>query len=102
GEAEIQERGGRPLVIGHVAASKGAGAPTVLAYAHLDVQPPDPLDLWESDPWALVERNGSLVARGVADDKAHLYMLLEATRLLAADGELPGNVGFPTDAGGER
>jgi acetylornithine deacetylase/succinyl-diaminopimelate desuccinylase-like protein len=98
GEAEIQERGGRPLVIGHVAASTGAGAPTVLAYEHLDVLPPDPLDLWQSDPWALVERNGSLVARGVADDKAHLYMLLEATRLLAADGELPVNVRFAIDA----
>ena len=98
GEAEIQERGGRPLVIGRVAASTGAEAPTVLAYAHLDVQPPDPLELWESDPWTLVERNGSLVARGVADDKAHLYMLLEATRLLAAAGELPVNVRFAIDA----
>ena len=98
GEAELQERGERPLVIGRVAASTGAAAPTVLAYAHLDVQPPDPLDLWESDPWALVERNGSLVARGVADDKAHLYMILEATRLLAAAGELPVNVRFAIDA----
>jgi len=98
GEAEIQERGGRPLVVGRVVASTGAGSPTVLAYAHLDVQPPDPLDLWESDPWALVERNGSLVARGVADDKAHLYMILEATRLLAAAGELPVNVRFAIDA----
>ena len=98
GEADIQERGGRPLVVGRVVASTGAGSPTVLAYAHLDVQPPDPLDLWESDPWALVERNGSLVARGVADDKAHLYMILEATRLLAAGGELPVNVRFAIDA----
>ncbi|MCZ7588416.1 MAG: M20/M25/M40 family metallo-hydrolase [Gaiella sp.] len=98
GEAGIEERGGRPLVIGEVRASAGEGAPTVLAYAHLDVQPPDPLELWESDPWTLVERNGSLVARGVADDKAHLFMLLEATRLLAAAGELPVNVRFAIDA----
>jgi len=98
GAVEIQERGGRPLVIGEVRASTGAGAPTVLAYAHLDVQPPDPLELWETDPWTLVERNGSLVARGVADDKAHLFMLLEATRLLAAAGELPVTVRFAIDA----
>jgi acetylornithine deacetylase/succinyl-diaminopimelate desuccinylase-like protein len=98
GAVEIQERGGRPLVLGEVRASTGAGAPTVIAYAHLDVQPPDPLELWESDPWTLVERNGSLVARGVADDKGHLFMLLEATRLLAAAGELPVNVRFAIDA----
>jgi acetylornithine deacetylase/succinyl-diaminopimelate desuccinylase-like protein len=98
GSVEIQERGERPLVIGEVAASGGAGTPTVLAYAHLDVQPPDPLELWETDPWTLVERNGSLVARGVADDKAHLFMLLEATRLLAEAGELPVTVRFAIDA----
>jgi acetylornithine deacetylase/succinyl-diaminopimelate desuccinylase-like protein len=98
GTVEIQERGGRPLVIGEVASSSGADAPTVLVYAHLDVQPPDPLELWETDPWTLAERNGSLVARGVADDKAHLFMLLEATRLLATAGELPVRVRFAIDA----
>jgi acetylornithine deacetylase/succinyl-diaminopimelate desuccinylase-like protein len=98
GSVEIQERGGRPLVIGDVPASTGDDAPTVLVYAHLDVQPPDPLDLWESDPWTLVERGGKLVARGVADDKAHLFMLLRATSLLAAAGELPVRVRFAIDA----
>ena len=98
GTVDVQERGGRPLVIGDVPASTGDGAPTVLVYAHLDVQPPDPLDLWESDPWTLVERDGKLVARGVADDKAHLFMLLRATSLLAAAGELPVRVRFAIDA----
>ena len=98
GSAVIEERGGRPLVVGEVPASTGADAPTVLAYAHLDVQPPDPLDLWESDPWTLVERDGKLVARGVADDKGHLYMLLKATSLLAEAGELPVRVRFAIDA----
>jgi len=97
GSARIEERGGRPLVVGEVSAPV-ADAPTVLVYAHLDVQPPDPLDLWETDPWTLVERDGKLVARGVADDKAHLFMLLEATRLLAAAGELGVNVRFAIDA----
>jgi len=97
GEVEIAERGGRPLVIGEVPASR-AGAPAMLAYAHLDVQPPDPLDLWDSDPWTLTQRDGLLVGRGVADDKAHLFMLLKATELLAAAGELPVTVRFMIDA----
>jgi acetylornithine deacetylase/succinyl-diaminopimelate desuccinylase-like protein len=97
GEVEIAEREGRPLVLGEVAASRD-GAPAVLAYAHLDVQPPDPLDLWESDPWALTQRDGLLVGRGVADDKAHLFMLLKATELLAGAGELPVTVRFMIDA----
>jgi acetylornithine deacetylase/succinyl-diaminopimelate desuccinylase-like protein len=97
GDVEIAEREGRPLVLGEVPASR-SDAPTVLAYAHLDVQPPDPLDLWQSDPWALAERDGLLVGRGVADDKAHLYMLLKATELLAGAGELPVTVRFAIDA----
>ena len=98
GNAEIQQRSGRPLVVGDVAAATGAAAPTVIVYAHFDVQPPDPLELWESDPWELVQRDGKLYARGVADDKAHLFMLLRATELLAAAGELPVNVRFLLDA----
>ncbi|MGH3132153.1 MAG: M20/M25/M40 family metallo-hydrolase [Gaiellaceae bacterium] len=91
--------GGRPLVIGEVAASEGAdSAPTVLCYAHFDVQPPDPLDLWESPPFELAERDGWLYARGIADDKAHLFMLVEAARQLAADGELLVNLRFAFDS----
>jgi acetylornithine deacetylase/succinyl-diaminopimelate desuccinylase-like protein len=98
GTVEIEQRNGRPLVIGEVAACGGGKAPTVLVYAHLDVQPADPLELWTSDPWQLVERDGLLVARGIADDKGHLFMLLKATELLAAAGELPVNVRFAIDA----
>jgi acetylornithine deacetylase/succinyl-diaminopimelate desuccinylase-like protein len=98
GTAELEERGGRPLVVGEVPASGGRSAPAVIAYAHLDVQPPDPLDLWETDPWTLSQRDGLLVARGVADDKAHLFMLLKATELLASAGELPVRVRFAIDA----
>lgn len=98
GSAGIEQRNGRPLVVGHVPASSGEEAPSVLVYAHLDVQPPDPLELWESDPWTLSERDGRLFARGVADDKAHLFMLLRATELLAQAGELPVHVRFAIDA----
>ena len=91
--------GGRPLVIGEIAASEHPeSSPTVLCYAHFDVQPPDPLDLWESPPFELVERDGWLFARGVADDKAQLLMLVEAARGLAAAGELPVNVRFALDS----
>jgi acetylornithine deacetylase/succinyl-diaminopimelate desuccinylase-like protein len=100
GEAEAKPwNGGRPLVLGEVRASEEAeSAPTVLCYAHFDVQPPDPLDLWESPPFELVERDGLLYARGVADDKAHLFMLVEAARQLTSAGELPVNVRFALDS----
>ncbi len=91
--------GGRPLVIGELAASEGAdSAPTILCYAHFDVQPPDPLDLWESPPFELAERDGWLYARGVADDKAHLFILVESARQLAEAGELPVNLRFAFDS----
>jgi acetylornithine deacetylase/succinyl-diaminopimelate desuccinylase-like protein len=91
--------GGRPLVLGEVpAATRPESAPTLLCYAHFDVQPPDPLELWDSPPYELVERDGWLYARGVADDKAHLFMLVEAARQLAAAGELPVNLRFAFDS----
>jgi acetylornithine deacetylase/succinyl-diaminopimelate desuccinylase-like protein len=99
GTVEIEQRNGRPLVLGAVPASAaGEAAPTVLVYAHLDVQPADPVELWHTDPWELTEREGLLVARGIADDKAHLFMLLKATELLSGAGELRVNVRFAIDA----
>ena len=98
GEAEVLDWRGSPLAIGEVRASTGAeSAPTILVYAHFDVQPPDPLDLWETPPFELTERDGWLHARGIADDKAHLFMLLDAATSLAAAGELPINVRFACD-----
>jgi acetylornithine deacetylase/succinyl-diaminopimelate desuccinylase-like protein len=98
GDAEIVRQGDAPLVIGEVRASRDAeSAPTVLCYGHFDVQPPDPLELWESEPFTLTERDGWLYARGIADDKGQLYMLLEAARRLAEAGELPVNVRFTCD-----
>jgi acetylornithine deacetylase/succinyl-diaminopimelate desuccinylase-like protein len=90
--------GGRPLVIGEVAASESLeSAPTILCYAHFDVQPPDPLELWDTPPFELTQREGRLYARGVADDKGNLFMLVEAVRQLAEAGELPVNVRFGFD-----
>jgi acetylornithine deacetylase/succinyl-diaminopimelate desuccinylase-like protein len=94
----IPWEGGRPLVIGEIRASENAdSAPTVLCYAHFDVQPPDPLDLWESPPFELAYRDGRLYARGVADDKGNLFVTVEAAGQLAAEGDLPVNVRFAFD-----
>jgi acetylornithine deacetylase/succinyl-diaminopimelate desuccinylase-like protein len=98
GTAEVIPWGERPLVVGEVRASHAPeSAPTILCYGHFDVQPPDPLELWESDPFELVERDGWLYGRGTADDKGQLYMLLKAAELLAAKGELPVNLRFACD-----
>ena len=98
GSAELVPWGPRPLVIGEVAASESPGlARTVLCYAHFDVQPPDPLELWESPPFELTQRDGNLFARGIADDKGNMFLLVEAVRQLAAAGELPVNVRFAFD-----
>lgn len=90
GTAEATEEG--RLVVGEIPASTGPGAPTVLVYGHYDVQPPDPLDLWETDPFEATVRGEWLHARGVADDKGQLWMQLKAAELLAAEGALPVNL----------
>ena len=59
-------------------------APTVLVYGHFDVQPPAPLELWESDAVRADERDEWLYARGVADDKGQLWTLLKAARAARA------------------
>jgi acetylornithine deacetylase/succinyl-diaminopimelate desuccinylase-like protein len=97
GDAELLDWEGQPLAVGEIRASTGNGAPTVLAYGHFDVQPPAPLDLWDSGPFEPTVRDEYLVARGVVDDKGQLYMLLKAAELLAAAGELPVNVRFACD-----
>jgi acetylornithine deacetylase/succinyl-diaminopimelate desuccinylase-like protein len=97
GSAEVRETSTQPLILGDLPASNGS-APTVLVYGHVDVQPPDPLELWESEPFALEERAGWLYGRGVVDDKGQLYMLARAAADLAAAGELQVNVRFACDA----
>jgi acetylornithine deacetylase/succinyl-diaminopimelate desuccinylase-like protein len=97
GEAEVVPTETQPLILGDLSASNGP-APTVLVYGHVDVQPPDPLELWESDPFSLEERDGWLYGRGVADDKGQLYVLLKAAAELAGAGRLPVNVRVACDA----
>jgi acetylornithine deacetylase/succinyl-diaminopimelate desuccinylase-like protein len=96
GEAEVRENG--RLVVGEIAGPPGA--PVVLVYGHYDVQPPDPLELWESDPFRAEVRGEWLYARGVADDKGQLWMQLEAIESLLGEGPPP--VGFRVVCDGEE
>jgi acetylornithine deacetylase/succinyl-diaminopimelate desuccinylase-like protein len=98
GECELVDWHGAPLAIGEVRASRDPEhAPTVLCYGHFDVQPPDPVELWESPPFEPEIRGEYLYGRGVADDKGQLYLLLCAARELARAAELPVNVRFACD-----
>jgi acetylornithine deacetylase/succinyl-diaminopimelate desuccinylase-like protein len=98
GSAELVDWRGQPLAIGELRASRDPEhAPTVLCYGHFDVQPPDPLELWDSAPFEPEIRGEHVYARGVADDKGQLYLLLSAARELARAGELPVNVRFTCD-----
>jgi acetylornithine deacetylase/succinyl-diaminopimelate desuccinylase-like protein len=88
---EIIETAGYPLVYGDWL--HAAGKPTVLIYAHYDVQPVEPLDEWLSPPFEPTERNQNLYARGAVDDKGQLWMQIKALEsLFAAEGKLPVNV----------
>jgi acetylornithine deacetylase/succinyl-diaminopimelate desuccinylase-like protein len=90
-DARILETEGHPVVYAEI----GAGDRTLLSYGHYDVQPPEPLDLWESDPFEPTVRDGSLYARGVADDKGDVLARIQALRLYIEEhGPLPFKLKF--------
>jgi acetylornithine deacetylase/succinyl-diaminopimelate desuccinylase-like protein len=98
GECRLVDWHGQPIAVGELRASENAeSAPTVLCYGHFDVQPPAPLEEWHTPPFEPTVRDGWLYARGVADDKGQLWMLLHAAAGLAAEGRLPVNVRFACD-----
>jgi acetylornithine deacetylase/succinyl-diaminopimelate desuccinylase-like protein len=90
-DAKIHLTAGAPVV---VAERKGKRDKTLLFYNHYDVQPPEPLELWESPPFEPQIRDGKMYGRGVSDDKGHLVARLFALDALLAEGELPCNVKF--------
>jgi len=90
---EVITTAGHPLVYGDWLHAEGK--PTVLCYGHYDVQPPDPLELWNQPPFDPVVINGNIYARGAADDKGQMYMHIKAIEALrAVNGTLPLNVKF--------
>ena len=98
GTAELTPIGERELALGEIPASTDpAKAPTVLVYGHFDVQPPAPLDLWESDPFELTIRGEWAYARGITDDKGQVYILLKAAQKLVEANALPVNLRFACD-----
>ncbi len=89
---EITPTAGAPVIFAEL---KGRGDKTLLFYNHYDVQPAEPLELWESPPFEPSLRDGVLYARGVSDDKGHLVSRLFAIdALLAQSGDLPCSVKF--------
>jgi acetylornithine deacetylase/succinyl-diaminopimelate desuccinylase-like protein len=98
GTAELTPFGERELVLGDIPASNGAAnAPTVLVYNHFDVQPPAPLELWESDPFELDIRGEWAYGRGVTDDKGQLWLVLRAAQRLVEANALPVNLRIAYD-----
>ncbi len=90
--AAVHPTPGHPIVVGEWRGA-GVGAPTVLVYGHYDVQPPEPLDLWDSPPFEPAIRDGKLFARGSVDDKGQLFIHMKALEAhLKVRGALPVNV----------
>jgi acetylornithine deacetylase/succinyl-diaminopimelate desuccinylase-like protein len=95
---KIYETEGHPVVYGEILVSESA--PTVVVYGHYDVQPPDPLELWDSPPFEPIIKktdlhpNGAIFARGACDDKGQMFMHLKAIELLVKNKSLNSNVKF--------
>jgi acetylornithine deacetylase/succinyl-diaminopimelate desuccinylase-like protein len=96
--AEVNDTDGHPIVYAEHVVDEAA--PTVLVYGHYDVQPPDPLELWDSPPFEPTRQNGdgseeNIYARGACDDKGQMFMHVKAAEsYLSEEGELPVNLKF--------
>ena len=91
---EIAPTGGHPVLYGEWLGA-GPDVPTVLLYAHYDVQPAQMSDGWHTDPFTPTERDGRLYGRGAADDKSHTLVILKAAEcLLKGEGGSPVNLKF--------
>jgi len=95
---EICETPGYPIVYGEKIIAKSL--PTILVYGHYDVQPPDPVGLWDSPPFEPVIKKtdthpeGAIFARGSCDDKGQMYMHVKAMEYMTSTNQLPCNVKF--------
>jgi acetylornithine deacetylase/succinyl-diaminopimelate desuccinylase-like protein len=91
-QASVMETPGWPVIYGEKRVNEAW--PTILVYGHYDVQPVEPLDLWESPPFEPEIRDGKIYARGADDDKGQLFMHIKAFELLNRTGTLSCNVKF--------
>ena len=95
---EICETNGHPIVYGEKLIN--TKLPTILVYGHYDVQPVDPIDLWDQDPFnpyikkTEIHPEGAIFARGACDDKGQMFMHLKALEVMIENGDLPCNVKF--------
>ena len=95
---EVCQTEGYPIVYGEKTIDKNL--PTVLVYGHYDVQPPDPMDLWDSPPFEPIIKKtelhpeGAIFARGACDDKGQMYMHVKALEFMTKTDQLPCNVKF--------
>jgi len=92
-KVRIIKTNGHPLV--YAEWLNAPGKPTVLIYGHYDVQPVDPIELWDTPPFEPAIRNGKIYARGATDDKGQIYMHVKSVEAhLKTNGKLPVNVKF--------
>ena len=91
-KVELMETEGHPIVYGEKMTDPQK--PTVLVYGHYDVQPPDPLNLWNSPPFEPTVKDGKIYARGACDDKGQVYMHIKAFEIMMKHNLLSCNVKF--------
>ncbi|MCW3807540.1 dipeptidase [Plebeiibacterium marinum] len=91
-KAEVYETEGNPITYGEKIID--TSLPTVLVYAHMDVMPVDPIDLWDTDPFEPEVRDGKIFARGADDDKGQGFMHAKAFEFMVKSNQLPCNVKF--------
>jgi acetylornithine deacetylase/succinyl-diaminopimelate desuccinylase-like protein len=91
-KVELCETKGHPIVYGEKIVDPKL--PTVLVYGHYDVQPPDPLELWNTPPFEPTVRDGKIYARGACDDKGQMYMHIKAFEILVKHNLLTCNIKF--------
>src|SRR4028119_1497277 len=90
--AEVMQTTGHPVVYGEKLIDPSK--PTVLVYGHYDVQPPDPLELWNSGPFDPVIKDDKIYARGSADDKGQFYMHVKALEVMKSTNSQATNIKF--------
>ena len=91
-KAEVMETAGNPVTYGEKIVNPEA--PTVMVYAHMDVMPVDPIELWNTNPFEPVVKDGKIWARGADDDKGQSFMHAKAFEYLVQSGKLECNVKF--------